>query len=300
VRHSTDLLVIGAGPTGLFSAYYAGFRGLSVAVADSLPELGGQITAMYPEKAILDVAGFPRIKGRDLVAGLVEQAASAKPTYLLGRTAVTLEQADESVTVGFDDGSVVVAMRIALLSYRSKPHCGGQGIYVRHLSRELVASATRSRCSPASRTPSSTRGVVSLTKVPSLDLYREPDPFRVPKLREFRDRIDVEEFADHVHGRLPEPRTFASASQAAAERARRLRRRPRQPGARLRHARGRGAGLPMVTTIHHPITFDRRIDLAATEEPGARSSRLRAGTASSDAGQGRPRSPQDPDPSESS
>ena len=67
----TDLLVIGAGPTGLFSAYYAGFRGLRVAVVDSLPELGGQITAMYPEKAILDVAGFPTVKGRDLGAGLV-------------------------------------------------------------------------------------------------------------------------------------------------------------------------------------------------------------------------------------
>jgi thioredoxin reductase len=114
VRHSTDLLVIGAGPTGLFSAYYAGFRGLTVTVADSLPELGGQITAMYPEKAILDVAGFPRIKGRDLVAGLVEQAASAKPTYLLGRTAVTLEHADDAVTVGFDDATVVTAKAVLI------------------------------------------------------------------------------------------------------------------------------------------------------------------------------------------
>ncbi len=56
---TTDLLIIGAGPTGLYSAYYAGFRGLRVALVDSLPELGGQITAMYPEKAILDVAGLP-------------------------------------------------------------------------------------------------------------------------------------------------------------------------------------------------------------------------------------------------
>ena len=73
----TDLIIIGAGPTGLFATYYAGFRGLRVAVVDSLPELGGQITAMYPEKAILDVAGFPTVKGRDLVDGLVEQAATA-------------------------------------------------------------------------------------------------------------------------------------------------------------------------------------------------------------------------------
>ena len=61
----TDLLIIGAGPTGLFATYYAGFRGHRVAVVDSLPELGGQITAMYPEKQIFDVAGFPSVKGRD-------------------------------------------------------------------------------------------------------------------------------------------------------------------------------------------------------------------------------------------
>ena len=81
-RAETDLLIIGAGPTGLFAAYYAGFRGFRVAVVDSLPELGGQITAMYPEKAILDVAGFPNVKGRDLVDGLVEQAGHGQPGVL--------------------------------------------------------------------------------------------------------------------------------------------------------------------------------------------------------------------------
>ena len=86
-----DLVIVGAGPTGLYAAYYAGFRGLSVAVVDSLPELGGQVTALYPEKRIFDVAGFPVIKGRELVAGLVEQAAAGSPTYLLGRTAVSIE-----------------------------------------------------------------------------------------------------------------------------------------------------------------------------------------------------------------
>lgn len=110
----TDILVIGAGPTGLFSAYYAGFRGLDVAVVDSLPELGGQITAMYPEKAILDVAGFPSVKGRELVEGLVEQAGTAKPTYLLGSTATSLDHGEESVTVGFDDGTEVVAKAVLI------------------------------------------------------------------------------------------------------------------------------------------------------------------------------------------
>jgi thioredoxin reductase (NADPH) len=105
----TDLLVIGAGPTGLFATYYAGFRGLRVAVVDSLPELGGQITAMYPEKAILDVAGFPTIKGRDLVEGLVEQAATAGPEYFLDRTALSLKHNGDSVTIGLDDGTEITA-----------------------------------------------------------------------------------------------------------------------------------------------------------------------------------------------
>ncbi|MCY7401886.1 MAG: NAD(P)/FAD-dependent oxidoreductase [Nocardioides sp.] len=106
---TTDLLIIGAGPTGLYSAYYAGFRGLSVAMVDSLPELGGQITAMYPEKAILDVAGFPSVKGRDLVEGLVEQATTSRPTYFLGRTARTLEHREDDVVITLDDGTRIVA-----------------------------------------------------------------------------------------------------------------------------------------------------------------------------------------------
>ena len=105
----TDLLIIGAGPSGLYATYYAGFRGLRVALVDSLPELGGQVTAMYPEKMIFDVAGFPAIKGRDLVAGLVEQAASAHPEYFLDRTATDLTQDDESVTITLDDGTRIRA-----------------------------------------------------------------------------------------------------------------------------------------------------------------------------------------------
>ena len=89
---AVDLLIVGAGPVGLFGAYYAGVRKLSTAVLDSLEEPGGQITAMYPEKAIFDVAGFPAIKGRELVAQLLAQAAPHDPQYLLGHQAVGLER----------------------------------------------------------------------------------------------------------------------------------------------------------------------------------------------------------------
>jgi thioredoxin reductase (NADPH) len=68
-----DLTIIGGGPTGLFAAFYAGLRGISCRIIDSLPELGGQLTALYPEKYIYDVGGLPRILARDLARNLIEQ-----------------------------------------------------------------------------------------------------------------------------------------------------------------------------------------------------------------------------------
>ena len=130
-RAETDLLIIGAGPTGLFAAYYAGFRGFKVAIVDSLPELGGQITAMYPEKAIFDVAGFPNVKGRDLVDGLVEQAGTAKPAYFLDRTAVSLSHDEESVTIGLDDGTEIQAKAVLITAgigkFSPRPLPAGEG-----------------------------------------------------------------------------------------------------------------------------------------------------------------------------
>jgi thioredoxin reductase (NADPH) len=100
-----DVAIVGAGPTGLFAAYYAGFRGLTVAVVDTLPEPGGQITAMYPEKDIFDVAGLPTVKGRDLVANLVAQAAPFTPHYLLGVRAEKLSYRDGQPVLHLADGS---------------------------------------------------------------------------------------------------------------------------------------------------------------------------------------------------
>ena len=130
-RVETDLVIVGAGPTGLFATYYAGFRGMRVAVVDSLPELGGQITAMYPEKQILDVAGFPTVKGRDLVAGLVEQAATAAPTYLLDRAAVGLEHRDDGLSLTLADGTVVEAEALLVTAgigtFHPRPLPAGEG-----------------------------------------------------------------------------------------------------------------------------------------------------------------------------
>ncbi len=108
-EYDVDLLIVGAGPAGLFAAYYAGFRGLKTAIIDSLPAAGGQVSALYPEKLIFDVAGFPSIRGRDLVDALVEQADAFSPLYLLGHRAETLTRDDETgrLTVTSEQGAVV-------------------------------------------------------------------------------------------------------------------------------------------------------------------------------------------------
>ncbi|MEW2376320.1 NAD(P)/FAD-dependent oxidoreductase [Micromonospora sp. NPDC047812] len=132
-----DVAVIGAGPAGLFAAYYAGFRGLSVAVVDALPEPGGQITAMYPEKLIHDVAGFPAVKGRELVANLVAQAAPFDPCYLLGTRAEKLSYADGQPVLGLAGGgrlrcgAVIVTGGLGSFTPRPLPvaeHFAGAGI----------------------------------------------------------------------------------------------------------------------------------------------------------------------------
>jgi glycosyltransferase involved in cell wall biosynthesis len=154
-------------------------------------------------------------------------------------------------------------LRVALLSYRSKPHCGGQGVYVRHLSRELVALGHDVEVFSGQPYPVLDEGV-RLTKVPSLDLYREPDPFRTPRPSEIRDRFDLLEVATMWTAGFPEPRTFGlRVARLLAERRDEfdvVHDNQTVAYGVLRLAR---LGLPLVTTIHHPITFDRRVDLAS-------------------------------------
>src|SRR6201987_3767832 len=155
-------------------------------------------------------------------------------------------------------------MRIALLSYRSKDHCGGQGVYVRHLSGGLVELGHDVEVFSGQPYPELLDPRVRLTKVPSLDLYREPDPFRVPRPREIRDSIDLLELLTVWTAGFPEPRTFTLRV------ARLLADRPadfdvvhdnQSLGTGLLTIAG--AGLPVVATVHHPITRDRVLDLAA-------------------------------------
>jgi glycosyltransferase involved in cell wall biosynthesis len=158
--------------------------------------------------------------------------------------------------------SVTRPLRIALLSYRSKPHSGGQGVYVRHLSRELAALGHHIEVFSGQPYPVLDDGPL-LRQVPSLDLYRDDDPFRTPRRDEIRDWSDLLETAMMWAGAFPEPLTFSIRALRA------LRQRPGEFDI-VHDNQGLGygmlgvprLGLPLVTSIHHPITVDKRLDLA--------------------------------------
>jgi glycosyltransferase involved in cell wall biosynthesis len=157
----------------------------------------------------------------------------------------------------------VSKLRVALLSYRSKPHCGGQGVYVRHLSRELAALGHTVEVFSGQPYPELDPGP-TLTEVPSLDLYRDPDPFRTPHLGEYRDWVDVLETAMMWGGAFPEPLTFSiRAARALAVRRNRFDVVHDNQGLGYAMLSLGRFGLPLVTSIHHPISVDRRIDLAS-------------------------------------
>jgi glycosyltransferase involved in cell wall biosynthesis len=156
-------------------------------------------------------------------------------------------------------------LRVALLSYRSKPHCGGQGVYVRHLSRELAALGhdVEVLSGPPYPELDDVPGV-RLTRLPSLDLYREPDPFRIPHWREVRSPVDVLEFLLMCTAAFPEPLTFSLRAR------RELRGRTQRPDVvHDNQTLGYGIrglqrdGQHVVATCHHPISVDRVHDLAA-------------------------------------
>ncbi|GII55818.1 glycosyl transferase family 1 [Planotetraspora thailandica] len=155
-------------------------------------------------------------------------------------------------------------LRVALLSYRSKPTCGGQGVYLRHISRELVALGHHVEVFSGQPYPELDEGVI-LNKVPSLDLYNDDDPFRTPKLGEYRDWIDALEVGTMWTAGFPEPLTFSL-------RVRRELKKRQGDFDVVQDNQTLGYGMlgikkyfPVVGTIHHPISVDRRIELEAAK-----------------------------------
>ncbi|MFG3196101.1 glycosyltransferase family 4 protein [Streptomyces sp. NPDC048208] len=161
-------------------------------------------------------------------------------------------------------------LRIALLTYKGNPFCGGQGVYVRHLSRELARLGHRvevigSQPYPVLDEHDNFAGRLSLTELPSLDLYRQPDPFRTPGRGEYRDWVDALEVATMWTGGFPEPLTF-SLRAGRQLRARRGEFDVVHDNQTLGYGLLGDLGAPLVTTIHHPITVDRQLDLAAADD----------------------------------
>lgn len=153
-------------------------------------------------------------------------------------------------------------LRVALLVYRGNPHSGGQGVYTRYLARELVAQGHSVTVFSGPPWPDLSPEV-GWVPVPSLDLYREPDPFRTPQLKELRSWIDGLEFASLCLASFPEPLTFSLRvrRELAA-------RRGEFDIVHDNQGFGRGIlglmadGWPVLATLHHPITVDRALDLS--------------------------------------
>ncbi len=92
-----DITIIGGGPIGLFTAFYGGMRNATVKIIESLPQLGGQLTALYPEKYIYDIAGFPKVRARDLIENLLEQNKRFKQTVCLEQSVEKLERMEDGI-----------------------------------------------------------------------------------------------------------------------------------------------------------------------------------------------------------
>jgi Glycosyltransferase Family 4 len=153
-------------------------------------------------------------------------------------------------------------LRIAWLVYRGNPHCGGQGVYTRYVAREVAALGHHIEVLSGQPWPQ-LDDPAQLVEVSGLDLYRQPDPFRVPHLREFRDSVDVREFGIMCAAGFPEPWAFS-------ERARRILKDRRDDFDIVHDNQCLGSGVlgmmkdgwPVTATIHHPITVDRELDIA--------------------------------------
>src|SRR4029078_9526892 len=138
-----DITIIGGGPTGIFASFYAGMRGATAQIVDTLPQMGGQLTALYPEKYIFDVAGFTKVLAKDLVRDLVDQAAQFNFPSFLGQHVTALEEEDGhfvliTETDRFPTRSVVIAAGIGAFSPRRLPQQCAEAWYGRGIFDNVI------------------------------------------------------------------------------------------------------------------------------------------------------------------
>ncbi len=145
-----DIAIIGGGPVGQYAAYYAGLRGMKTKVIDSLPQLGGQLAALYPEKYIFDVAGYAKVYARDLVENLAEQMMQYEPTLALDEKVVHLTSSDGLVTMQTEKGhahyakSAIIAAGVGAFMPRKIAQAGleeleGRGVHYFVTDKSVLA-----------------------------------------------------------------------------------------------------------------------------------------------------------------
>ncbi len=194
-----------------------------------------------------------------MARSIAETIAATKASWALSRTIVVPERVPARAA---EPGK----LRVAFLVYRGNPRCGGQGVYTRHLTRELVALGHSVEVFSGPPWPELDPGV-GFNPVPGLDLYRDPDPFRTPALSEFTSLADVAEFAVMLSAGFGEPLAYSMRLASYLD--------GRRGEFDIIHddqCMGRGVlrlhrrGWPLLETLHHPITVDRSIalDHAAT------------------------------------
>ena len=189
-----------------------------------------------------------------MARSIAETIAATKASWALSRTIVIPERVPARAA---EPGK----LRVAFLVYRGNPRCGGQGVYTRHLTRELVALGHSVEVFSGPPWPELDPGV-GITPVPGLDLYRDPDPFRTPALSEFTSLADVAEFAVMLSAGFGEPLAYSMRLASYLD--------DRRDEFDIIHddqCMGRGVlrlhrrGWPLLETLHHPITVDRSIAL---------------------------------------
>ena len=184
--NKTDVAIIGAGPAGLFTVFQCGMLGLSCQVLDALPEIGGQCTALYPEKPIYDIPGFPKIAAGDLIAGLEAQVAPFKPQFHMGSPVTGLTRKDgrfavsNAAGVSIDAGAVIIAGGAGAFGPNKPPLPGiegyeGKSVFYMVRKREDFAGK---RVVIAGGGDSAVDWALSLSEIAKVSVIHRRDQFR--------------------------------------------------------------------------------------------------------------------------
>ena len=151
--NQVDVTIVGGGPCGLFASFYAGIRGMSVRIIDSLPELGGQLAALYPEKYVYDMPGFPKVLAKDLAKDLIAQGLQFNPEVVLEETASELIKTEDGYIIRTASGQELPTKTIIISAGAgafspTKRTCTAKG-FIMEFATSLFSKTRKSQLSEA-------------------------------------------------------------------------------------------------------------------------------------------------------